>query len=135
MREWGKNNGLWITTILYIISVASYNSLGASITKYVSATASSTLSSARTALIWAYFVISPGPGHEKFIWLELVGFLILILGTFVFNEVLVIPFLGFNRYTQKNLKNGLKQEEVYSKRSFGNDTLYESIQGNSSDTR
>jgi hypothetical protein len=35
--------------------------------------------------------------------LQLVGFILLVFGTLVYNEILVIPFLGFNLYTREAL--------------------------------
>lgn len=49
-------------------------------------------------MIWFFFlVIYP---IEKFEWLQLVGFTILLFGVLVYNEILVLPILGFNRYTE-----------------------------------
>jgi len=78
IREWGRNNGLWITTIIYVVSVASFNCLGVSITKYASAAQRSTIDMSRTALIWVFFLIYQGNGHEEFKWLELIGFILLV---------------------------------------------------------
>lgn len=38
---------------------------------------------------------------EFFSVLQLVGFTILFLGVVFYNEILTIPFLGFNKYTQR----------------------------------
>jgi len=35
--------------------------------------------------------------------LQLVGFIFLVFGTLVYNEILIIPFLGFNLYTREAL--------------------------------
>jgi hypothetical protein len=104
LHEWGQNSKLWITTIFYIFSVACFNCLGVSITKYASAAQRSTIDSSRTAIIWIFFISYQGPGHEDFIWLELIGFLFLIFGTFVYNEIIVLPFFDFNKYTKDALK-------------------------------
>ena len=121
LREWSQNSGLWITTILFIISIASYNIIGVTITKYVSAASRTTLDSARTAVIWGFFVISPGPGHEKFVWLELIGFLMLLFGTFVFNEVIILPCFGFNKYTKDALEANPNSEGAYQDISLETD--------------
>jgi len=47
---------------------------------------------------------------ETFKKLQLFGFILLVFGTLVFNEILVIPFLGFDRFTKKALEEA-KQEE------------------------
>lgn len=77
-REWGRNDWLWISTILYTISIAAFNCLGVSITKYASAAQRSTIDMSRTAVIWIFFLSYQGNGHERFIWTELVGFILLI---------------------------------------------------------
>ena len=46
-------------------------------------------------------MIKPGKGHERFIWLELIGFVLLVCGTLLFNEIIVIPLLGFNQFTKE----------------------------------
>jgi drug/metabolite transporter (DMT)-like permease len=112
LREWAQNSLLWITTIFYIISVACFNCLGVSITKYASAAQRSTIDMSRTALIWIFFLAYQGHGHERFIWLELVGFILLIFGTLVYNEILVLPWFGFNRFTKAALKTNMKSDEA-----------------------
>ena len=54
----------------------------------------------RTALIWVFFLIYRGKGHEEFKWLELIGFILLVCGTLVYNEIVQIPFFGFNQNTK-----------------------------------
>lgn len=59
-------------------------------------------------------MIYTGPGHEHFRTLQLFGFIVLIFGTLVYNEILVIPFLGLNYYTKVNIarrENGDNADE------------------------
>jgi hypothetical protein len=70
----------------------------------------------RTAIIWVFFLAYQGNGHEKFIWLELIGFILLIFGTLVYNEILVLPLLGFNKYTKDALKD--KKEPLHSEETI-----------------
>lgn len=73
---------------------------------------------ARIPLVWIFFMIVPvfGKKVEHFTWLQLFGFMILFFGVVVYNELLVIPFWGFNKYTSKALikreaeKNGVQEE-------------------------
>lgn len=53
--------------------------------RYISATARTTIDTSRTLFIW---LISLYLGWETFIWLEVVGFLVLIYGTFLFNGLI-----------------------------------------------
>ncbi|CAI2370816.1 unnamed protein product [Moneuplotes crassus] len=98
--EMGSNPGILLYGIGSILSIAFFNALGVSVTKFASAAQRSTIDTSRTLLIWGVFLLKPGEGREKFIWLELVGFVLLVLGTLVFNEILVIPILGFNKNTK-----------------------------------
>jgi drug/metabolite transporter (DMT)-like permease len=74
-----------------ILSIAFFNFFGISITKYASATTRMVIDSIRTMVIWA---VGLAFFHEDFQWLQIIGFLFLILGTILYNEVIVIPFLG-----------------------------------------
>lgn len=45
-----------------------------------------------------------GPLHEQFEWLELIGFILLVAGTLVYNEIVVVPFWGFDKNTRAALE-------------------------------
>eukprot|EP00123_Amoebidium_parasiticum_P012531 comp21422_c0_seq1/m.29529 comp21422_c0_seq1/g.29529 ORF comp21422_c0_seq1/g.29529 comp21422_c0_seq1/m.29529 type:complete len:430 (-) comp21422_c0_seq1:524-1813(-) len=77
-----------------IFSIAFFNFFGISVTKQLSATHRTTIDSCRTILIW---MVSLLLGWEHFIGLQVVGFVILVSGTFLYNEVLPLPFMGFWR--------------------------------------
>lgn len=102
--EMGQNPLIWVYGLGVIFSIAFFNSFGVAVTKYASAAQRSTIDTSRTLLIWVIFLAKPGPGHERFIWLELVGFVMLVIGTLVFNEIVVIPILGFNQNTKGALE-------------------------------
>lgn len=56
-------------------------------------------------IIWIFFLIVPFNGsREEFSVLQLFGFIFLVFGTLVYNEILVLPFLGFDKYTKIALK-------------------------------
>ncbi|KNC98291.1 uncharacterized protein SPPG_06687 [Spizellomyces punctatus DAOM BR117] len=71
-----------------IFSIAFFNWFGLSVTRSISATSRSTIDTCRTLFIW---MISLGLGWENFRWLQVVGFVILIYGTFLFNDVVSPP--------------------------------------------
>ena len=57
----------------------------------------------RNVFVWIFFLsvdVKQKDGSSKvletFAWLQLLGFIILVLGIFVYNEILVIPYFGFN---------------------------------------
>jgi len=74
-----------------VFSIAFFNYFGVSITKYASATTRMVIDSIRTLVIWGW---SLAFGLQEFQYFQLIGFAFLILGTCIYNEVLVIPFLG-----------------------------------------
>lgn len=57
-------------------------------TRTVSATSRSTIDTCRTLFIW---VVSLGLGWETFKWLQVLGFALLVYGTFLFNEIVQPP--------------------------------------------
>jgi membrane-associated phospholipid phosphatase len=81
---------------LSIILIAGYNATGVMITKFASSTQRTTIDNAKTLIIWLAFLST---GDEKFIWLELFGFIILVLGTFIYNEIIEIPIDFMRRNT------------------------------------
>lgn len=82
------------TTILldfeYRLTLLSsgFNFFGLSVTRTVSATSRSTIDTCRTLFIW---LVSLGLGWESFKWLQVVGFGLLVYGTFLFNDIIRPP--------------------------------------------
>jgi hypothetical protein len=99
----GANGVILLLSIAFICSIACFNVTGVAVTKYASAAQRSTISTARTVLIWIFFLIYTGAGHETFRAIQLIGFIVLILGTLVYNEIIVLPFLGLDRNTKARL--------------------------------
>lgn len=97
--------------ILSIFSIAFLNYFGISVTKYLSATHRTTIDATRVILVW---LVSLLVKWETFQWLQLVGFLILLCGTSIFNEIVHFPFFTYpvankgnesiNQETQKLLE-------------------------------
>jgi len=48
-------------------------------------------------------LIIPGDLRETFHYLQLVGFILLVIGTLVYNEIVIIPFWNFDKYTKEAL--------------------------------
>lgn len=89
--------GLWqmthfraigISSILIMISIGGFNFFGLSVTRTVSATSRSTIDTCRTLFIW---IVSLGLGWETFKWLQVLGFALLVYGTFLFNDIVNPP--------------------------------------------
>ncbi|RCN39319.1 transmembrane protein C2orf18 family protein [Ancylostoma caninum] len=90
----------WIAVALggTIISIAFFNFAGVSVTKELSATTRMVLDSVRTLVIWMFSIPLFG---EIFIPVQLLGFALLILGMFVYNDILIGPW--FRRRVLPNM--------------------------------
>jgi drug/metabolite transporter (DMT)-like permease len=71
-----------------VASIAFFNFFGISVTKSMSASHRMVLDSVRTFVIWGFGLIT---GWEQFHDLQLVGFAILLAGTALYNEILLLP--------------------------------------------
>ncbi|KAL2866708.1 putative nucleotide-sugar transporter [Aspergillus lucknowensis] len=76
------------SSVLIMISIGGFNFFGLSVTRNVSATSRSTIDTCRTLFIW---LVSLGLGWETFKWLQVVGFALLVYGTFLFNDIIRPP--------------------------------------------
>ncbi|KAF2001767.1 MFS general substrate transporter [Amniculicola lignicola CBS 123094] len=77
-----------VSSILIMISIGGFNFFGLSVTRTVSATSRSTIDTCRTLFIW---IVSLGLGWETFKWLQVLGFALLVYGTFLFNDLVRPP--------------------------------------------
>lgn len=105
-EDYGANPVLIILSICICFSIASFNAFGVAVTKNASAAQRSTIDTSRTVLIWIFFMIVPvyGVYLEHFSGLQLGGFILLSFGTLWYNEIIILPILGFNKYTKEALK-------------------------------
>lgn len=87
-REVTQNKAIAVSSVLIMISIGGFNFFGLSVTRTVSATARSTIDTCRTLFIW---IVSLGLGWETFKWLQIVGFALLVYGTFLFNDIVRPP--------------------------------------------
>lgn len=72
-----------------IISIAFFNFAGVSVTKELSATTRMVLDSVRTLVVWAVSLLIP---WQKFQYLQPVGFIVLIIGMMIYNDIVILPF-------------------------------------------
>jgi drug/metabolite transporter (DMT)-like permease len=82
------NAGVWGTGIAIAISIGFFNFFGLSVTRTVSATSRSTIDTSRTLFIWMFSLVL---GWETFSFLQVIGFMLLVYGTFLFNGVIDPP--------------------------------------------
>lgn len=86
----GNSWQICLATIGSIISISFFNFAGVSVTKEISATTRTVLDSIRTLVVW---VVSLGVGWENFQYLQVVGYVILVIGMFIYNDIIITPFL------------------------------------------
>jgi len=95
-----------------VISIAFFNFAGISVTKELSATTRMVLDSIRTIVIWGVSLLV---GWQPFYALQLLGFVILVSGMCVYNDIIIVPL--FKKCFQKlgwcggNAYSGLDEEE------------------------
>mmetsp|Transcript_11349 Transcript_11349/g.15267 ORF Transcript_11349/g.15267 Transcript_11349/m.15267 type:complete len:350 (-) Transcript_11349:262-1311(-) len=89
------DNGIIILLSFGImLSIAAYNVSGITTTKVASAAQRATIDTSRTLTVW---LVSLALGLEKdFYWQSIFGFIFLVFGTLVYNEVVVLPFCGLD---------------------------------------
>jgi len=99
-KEFGEHPELIAMSLGIIVSIGCFNATGVAVTKFASAAQRSTVDTCRTLLIW---VISLMLKWEKFYWQELIGFMLLVGGTLVYNEIVILPCELLNKNTKGNL--------------------------------
>jgi hypothetical protein len=87
-REVFSNRAIGITSLFIMVSIGGFNFFGLSVTRSISATSRSIIDTCRTLFIW---LVSLGLGWETFKWLQVLGFALLVYGTFLFNELVRPP--------------------------------------------
>ncbi|XP_054714467.1 solute carrier family 35 member F6-like [Uloborus diversus] len=87
-----------------IISIAFFNFAGLSVTKEMSATTRMVLDSVRTFVVW---IFSLAIQWQTFSWLQLLGFIILLAGMCLYNDVILRPLYEKlrDKYRQRFRKN------------------------------
>lgn len=107
------DNGGWLLawTIGNMFSIAIFNFAGISVTKELSATTRAVLDQIRVILIWAIFLIPFGPYlcqlQGYFHFTAPIGLSILIVGVFVYNDIIIVPLIR-----KHILKSGPEKEAV-----------------------
>lgn len=113
IRQIFSSTTLLCFVILYISSIEIFNFVGLSVTKHVSSTARTIVDTCRTIIIWSFFMMPfvPEKTHETFDWKQLIGFVILVFGSLMYNEILVFPCGGFDQNTKEAIKARKNKEE------------------------
>ena len=111
-RQLYESKSLLFIALGYVICIASYNYAGITMTKYVSSPARAVMDNARTVVIWLFFLVTPGlppAWRESFIPLQLVGFIFLVFGTFLYNQ-----FISFSCLDEVDKPKEIKQSDEES---------------------
>uniref|UniRef100_A0A0N5ADW8 Solute carrier family 35 member F6 n=1 Tax=Syphacia muris TaxID=451379 RepID=A0A0N5ADW8_9BILA len=87
-RELRDNPMIGVALGLTIVSIAFFNFFGITVTKELSATTRMVLDSVRTLVVWAFSLYL---FDQKFISWQLIGFALLILGMFIYNDIYFGP--------------------------------------------
>ena len=56
--------------------------------KLTSAASRCVIEQTRVIFIWLFFLMYAGTGHETFSWIKLGGFVLLVLGVLIFNNII-----------------------------------------------
>lgn len=104
LQQMFASTELFIYVVANIFLVGGMNGLGLIVTKYASSANRVTLQQTKVFLVWLFFLLLPVRGREKFSFLQLGGFVVIIMGVILYNEILELPILGFNMYTKSALE-------------------------------
>jgi len=88
IHQIGNNYQVAVGFLGTILSISFFNFAGISVTKEISATTRTVLDSIRTFVIW---IISILASWEPFSVIQLAGFFVLMIGMFLYNDVLIRP--------------------------------------------
>lgn len=104
------NRAIAVSSVLIMFSIGGFNFFGLSVTRSISATSRSIIDTCRTLFIW---LVSLGLGWESFKWLQVVGFALLVYGTFMFNDLVRPPIKAMivDRHYRNNQRSQLLPEE------------------------
>ena len=105
--QMADNPILIVQTLLSILSIACFNGFGVSCTLYASAAQRSTIDTSRTLTIWIISCLFLG---EEFQPWAILGFVFLTFGTLLYNEIIILPYLGFDQNTKIAIEERKKAE-------------------------
>ncbi len=105
-----------LLAIIIIIFTALYNYYGLIVTKMTSSLERTVVVNCRAVFVWVFFLICPGPAHETFKFLQLLGYLLIVYGGLIFNEI-----IEYNLFTYLRRINQLKFKIKETKIKEGNE--------------
>jgi drug/metabolite transporter (DMT)-like permease len=102
IRQMRDNPTIFKLHLCCLVSVAVFNVSSNFVTKYGSATQRAVTDNCRTVLIWSYFLsFGNSHTHETFDLVQLGGFVMIVLGSLVYNEIVVLNCWKFGANTRE----------------------------------
>jgi hypothetical protein len=93
-----NSSTLIFLVLFYLISIAIFNVLGMTVSKHLSSVHRTLIDSSRSVVVWGFQLVAwhlldsktYGTPWTSNSWIQLVGFIVLVVGTLVYNDVLVV---------------------------------------------
>lgn len=98
---------LFFLIFLSMVLTLILNVAGVNLTKISGALARTVIDNSRTVFVWIACMLI---GWEEFSWIQLVGFVVLLTGTFIYNEILVLEMFGIQQSVELK-KKGEKNDK------------------------
>jgi len=105
----GNSYALILLILGSVCSIAFFNYFGISVTKHLSATHRTTIDATRVFLVWIVSLILK---WERFQYLQLIGFVVLLAGTSIFNEIIKIPWLRPPEQNSSNVNDSMDRKPL-----------------------
>lgn len=115
IKQNANDNMLLFYNISYCLSIAMFNFTGVTVTKIASAASRAVTDTIRTVVIWCFFMLPIVSicNREHFNIVQLTGFMFLIGGTLIYNEIVTLPFGKKNEIVDnKENKEDIEENKV-----------------------
>ena len=132
-KQMADNGKLLTCVTIFIFNLGLYYKFfSCFVIKEFNSTTRAILDNIKLLIVFIFFILQTNDSclKEKFHWLQIVGFILLILGTVVYIELVKIPFLGLNNQMQKQEESDGKlkkfdtqQFELESVSTFENNSI------------
>jgi hypothetical protein len=103
LRQMWSNLVIMFLMIGCVVVSAAANMFGVTITKYTSANNRASLSILRFLPFWIFFIAFQGDGNQTINYVQLTGYILLVIGVILYNEILVIPAFGLDENTMEKI--------------------------------
>jgi len=116
IRQNYNDTMLLFCNIAYCLSIALFNYTGVTVTKIASAASRAVTDTIRTVVIWCFFMLPIVNicNREHFNFVQLTGFMFLIAGTLIYNEIVFLPFGKKAENGKIEIKEIKEKEELQS---------------------